>query len=65
MSAAVLALDYEVISANDGQRALEIPALESDIDMLFADIVMPNGINGYELACLVRAKHPKIKRLLK
>ncbi len=41
---------YRVLSACDGRQALQQLAAHPEIDLLFSDIVMPNGINGYELA---------------
>lgn len=44
------AFGYQVISANDGQQAIEI--LESDqvIDLLLTDVVLPEGLNGRHIA---------------
>jgi len=58
------ALGYKVYTANDGKQALEILAKESTIDLLFSDVVMPGGINGYQLAQQATAKHPQLKVLL-
>ncbi len=41
---------YRVLTASDGKQALEVLKKHPEVDLLFSDIVMPNGINGYELA---------------
>ena len=40
-----------------------LAALDScfPIDLLLADIVVPNGLNGIELARMARLRHPSIK----
>jgi CheY-like chemotaxis protein len=55
---------YRVLTANDGREALEIIASESDIDLLFSDVVMPHGMNGDELAREARRRRPTLKVLL-
>lgn len=59
------ALGYRVLTALDGQQALELIG-DSDevIDLLFSDVVMPGGINGYELADLATTSRPNLKVLL-
>ena len=57
-------LGYRVLTAGNGNRALELFNSEPDIDLLFSDVVMPGGINGYELAEQVTAKRSDIKILL-
>ena len=43
-------MGYNVISAEDGQSALEIIMNSKiPIDLLFTDVVMPNGIDGFQL----------------
>ncbi len=44
------ALGYTVFTAANGPKALEILANNFSIELLFSDIVMPGGINGYQLA---------------
>jgi CheY-like chemotaxis protein len=51
-------LQFTIIEADSGSRALEIIERESDIDLLFTDIVMPGGINGFELGRLARERRP-------
>lgn len=57
-------LGYTVLSATSGKEALEQLSENSDISLLFTDIVMPGGMSGYELAELARVSHPKLKILL-
>ena len=57
-------MGYRVFSATNGQQALEILHQEPDIDLLFSDVVMPGGINGYKLAEQATAEFPSLKVLL-
>lgn len=41
---------YEVVEANDGIAALRLLAEHDDIDLMFTDVVMPGGLNGFDLA---------------
>jgi len=50
---------YHVLCANNFQSAIEILDSES-IDLLLSDVVMPD-MDGYELAYIVKQKHPKVK----
>jgi PAS domain S-box-containing protein len=43
-------LGYRVLEAPSGDAALEVLSKDSDIDLLFTDVVMPGGINGRQLA---------------
>jgi len=52
---------YDVVEAEDGLQALarlqEIP----DIDLMFSDVVMPGGLNGFDLAQAARGIRPDLK----
>ena len=52
MTAVLLKNDYNVLSAEDGIKALEIME-SSHVDLLISDIMMPN-MDGYELTGLIR-----------
>jgi len=52
---------YEVVQACNGAEALEILADQSDIALLFTDIVMPGGMNGFDLSQAARQLHPGLK----
>ncbi len=57
-------LGYRVYSAGNGPSALELlDRLQSEIDLLFTDIVMPQGMNGLELAEKAREMRPDLKVL--
>ena len=58
-------LGYQVYTAENARQALALlddPSLP--IDILFSDVVMPGGINGYELAQKAVERRPAIKVLL-
>lgn len=57
-------LGYKTVKANDGQQALDILSSGHDIDVLFSDVVMPGGLDGYQLASTVHDLHPDLKILL-
>ena len=60
----VESLGYTVIAAVDGNDALQKLRSDMSIDILFTDIVMPGGINGWELAELARHLRPNLPVLL-
>ncbi|MFV9616003.1 MAG: PAS domain S-box protein [Gammaproteobacteria bacterium] len=57
-------LGYRVLTAANGKQALSRLAEESAVDLLFSDVVMPGGINGFELAEQAVALLPDLKVLL-
>ncbi len=54
-------MGYRTELAKDGHEALE--ALESmpRCDLVLTDIVMPPGMNGKELAAVIRERHPGLR----
>jgi len=58
------ALGYRVLTASNGPQALERLTEEPVVDLLFSDVVMPGGMNGYELADQAMAVRPGLKVLL-
>jgi PAS domain S-box-containing protein len=53
---------YKVLSANDATEAIEVwRNHKQEISLLLTDLVMPNHINGRELAERLRAEQPKLK----
>jgi len=57
-------LGYRVTAAVDGNDALKQLGTDIHVDLLFTDIVMPGGINGWELADLGRRARPELRVLL-
>ena len=57
-------LGYEVHTATNAAEAIAILKTGTPIDILFTDIVMPNGMNGIELAREARRLRPGIRVLL-
>ena len=51
-------------TALNGRDALEILRGGRSVDLVFSDVVMPEGMNGYQLAAAARAIDPRIKILL-
>lgn len=41
---------YEVVAAENGPAALEILRRDSEISLLFSDVVLPGGMDGFEIA---------------
>ena len=58
---ALESLGYRVRQAADGREALQILKQTDGIDLLFTDLVMPNGISGQELLRLAREQRPDLK----
>jgi PAS domain S-box-containing protein len=57
-------LGYSVVEATDGREALQKLSDGEHADILFTDVVMPGGINGWELADRARKIRPGLKVLL-
>ena len=55
---------YEVITAACGSTALAILESGERVDLLFTDVVMPEGMSGPELAEAARRVNPELKVLL-
>jgi signal transduction histidine kinase len=63
-SATLERLGYRTTAARDGHEALAILKKNGDFDLLFTDYVMPNGLNGAELAREALRLRPAIKVLV-
>ncbi len=62
--ASLRSLGYRVIEATDGREALDALNAGVQVDLLFSDVVMPGGINGWDLAERARRIRPGLKVLL-
>ena len=52
---------YEVVEAGDGFEALSKLQEHDDIDLMFSDVVMPGGMNGFDLAQAAQSLKPSLK----
>ena len=57
-------LGYRVRSVANAQAALAALRLDSGVDLVFSDILMPGGMNGLDLAREINARFPTIPVLL-
>jgi signal transduction histidine kinase len=58
------AAGYRVLQAENARAALDQIESNAVIDLLLTDIVMPGGMNGYELARAAAQLRPELKTLL-
>jgi PAS domain S-box-containing protein len=56
-------MGYDVVTAASGQEAIDVLERRS-VDILFTDVVMPNGMSGIELASYARQHYPHTKIML-
>jgi len=56
-------MGYDVVTAASGREAIDVME-RRDVDILFTDVVMPNGMNGIELASYTREHYPDTKIML-
>jgi PAS domain S-box-containing protein len=56
-------LGYRVTEAANGPAALAILRGGQTFDLLFTDIIMPNGMTGHQLAAMARQLRPRLKVL--
>jgi PAS domain S-box-containing protein len=57
-------LGYDVVTATDANEAVKVLDGNPSIDVLFSDVIMPNGMNGVELSRKAREMRPNLKILL-
>ena len=59
------AMGFQVEAADRARKALErLDAGTTGIDLLLTDVVMPDGLNGVDLATLIRARFPALPIIL-
>jgi CheY-like chemotaxis protein len=54
---------YHVLEAPNASAALEVLAENRDVALLFTDVVMPGGIDGFELANRAKELRPGLRVL--
>ena len=60
----VVGLGYGACSASAAAEAIAKLETEPDIGLVFTDILMPGGMNGFELAAEIRRRRPEIPILM-
>lgn len=63
-TATISGLGYRVLEASNGPAALDILKQEGIIDLLFSDVVLPSGMNGFELVHKARAIRSGLRALM-
>ena len=63
--AALRELGYRVLEATDGPGALRLLEGQgtTEVDLIFCDVVLPNGMSGADLAAAVRRLRPAVRVL--
>jgi len=56
--------DYRVLEASNANEAMAIFKAGEPIEVIFSDVDMPGGANGFELAQWVRREYPDVSVLL-
>jgi signal transduction histidine kinase/ActR/RegA family two-component response regulator len=57
-------LGYDVLEARTGAEATKLIEIGTPVALVFADIVMPGGMSGYDVAKWVRSRRSDLKVLL-
>lgn len=57
-------LGYAVVAASTGPEGLDLLRTRRDIDLLFTDMMMPGGLDGYQLAEMARQHNPNLRVIL-
>jgi two-component system, NtrC family, sensor kinase len=57
-------LGYAVTSVSSAQAALDFLERKGRVDLVFSDILMPGGMNGLDLARIIRERYPRLPVLL-
>jgi CheY-like chemotaxis protein len=63
-SAMLTSFGYRVVCARNGAEAIQMFESGQEFELLFSDVVMPNGMSGVELAREARRRSSGIKVLL-
>lgn len=57
-------LGYAVVEAADGREALQRLGEPNTIDLMLSDVIMPGGIDGFQLAEEAQALYPELRIIL-
>ena len=54
-------LGYRTLEAGDGESALALLDQHEEVDLMFSDVVLPNGMSGPDIARAARSRWPGLK----
>jgi len=57
-------LGYRVLEASNGASAMQVLGLHPEVEVVFADMVLPGELSGLDLARRVREVHPNVHVIL-
>ncbi|WP_169338334.1 ATP-binding protein [Colwellia piezophila] len=57
-------LGYKVLTVANAQQALNVIENNNSVELIFSDIIMPGGMDGYQLADRIHKIDPRYKMLL-
>jgi CheY-like chemotaxis protein len=57
-------LGYAVIAAESGRVALSLLDRGTEVDLVFSDVLMPDGMSGFQLASEIRCRLPRFAIIL-
>ena len=57
-------LGYKILKADNSNQAMDVLAESESVDLMFSDVIMPDSLNGYQLAANAIKRHPGLKVLL-
>ena len=55
---------YRVVEAGNGDEAVSLLKTDAEVDVVFSDVNLPGGINGFALAQWIRRERPGLRTIL-
>ena len=55
---------YHVIEAGNGDEAVTVMKTDTEVDVVFSDVMMPGSIDGFSLAKWIRQERPCVRIIL-
>lgn len=55
---------YRVVEADNGDEAVSLLKTDAEVDVVFSDVNLPGGINGFALAQWIRRERPGLRTIL-